>query len=183
MSRNEASWKRWFDENEPERCPVPDYEERIVMERTVGYFIRFVLVRSLREDRTGVACAQFVENQLGKRFTDPVADQVADIYDESDCRKPVLYLLTAGSDPTATIQDLAKKKKKFPTDNVSMGEGQEVVAWEKMKNGFLAGNRNFKIQGERLNNAFQKKRIDSIFQNGRMYFCVNIQLNINESLI
>merc|ERR1719313_1442790 len=37
------------------------------------------------------------------------------------------------------IGELAKKKKKFPTDNVSMGEGQEVVAWAKMQNGFVAG--------------------------------------------
>jgi len=37
MSRNEAAWKKWFDENEPENCSVPDYEERIVMERTLGY--------------------------------------------------------------------------------------------------------------------------------------------------
>merc|ERR1719221_273480 len=37
------------------------------------------------------------------------------------------------------IDELAKKKKKFPTDKVSMGEGQEKVAREKMKQGFLAG--------------------------------------------
>ncbi|CAK0855452.1 unnamed protein product [Prorocentrum cordatum] len=27
IQRNEASWKKWFDENEPESCPVPDYED------------------------------------------------------------------------------------------------------------------------------------------------------------
>merc|ERR1719460_456955 len=37
------------------------------------------------------------------------------------------------------IDELAKKRKKFPTEKVSMGEGQEVVAFEKMKQGFLAG--------------------------------------------
>eukprot|EP00392_Amoebophrya_sp_AT5.2_P015401 g15603.t1 len=137
MSKNEAAWKRWFDENEPEGCPVPDYEERLVMERSLGPIMRMVLVRSVREDRTSVACAQFVNAHLGGRFTAPVTDPVADIFDESSCRKPVLYLLTTGSDPSASIDELAKKKKKFPTDKVSMGEGQEVVAWEKMKNGFL----------------------------------------------
>lgn len=99
--------------------------------------MRMVLVRSVREDRTSVACAQFVNAHLGGRFTAPVTDPVADIFDESACRKPVLYLLTTGSDPSASIDELAKKKKKFPTDKVSMGEGQEVVAWEKMKNGYF----------------------------------------------
>ncbi|CAD7937238.1 unnamed protein product [Amoebophrya sp. A120] len=139
ISKNEAAWKRWFDENEPEGCPVPDYEERLTMERALGPIMRMVLVRSMREDRTTVACAQFVNAHLGARFTAPVTDPVSDIFDESACRKPVLYLLTTGSDPSASIDELAKKKKKFPTDKVSMGEGQEVVAWEKMKNGFLIG--------------------------------------------
>jgi hypothetical protein len=31
--------------------------------------------------------------------------------------------LSAGADPTASIEDLARKKKKYPTKNVSMGEG------------------------------------------------------------
>merc|ERR1719399_1061031 len=76
ISRNEAAWKRWFDENEPENCPVPDYEERLVMDRTLGFFMRLVLVLSMREDRTGVACAQFINNQLGGKYTAPVTDPV-----------------------------------------------------------------------------------------------------------
>ena len=138
ISRNEATWRKWYDENEPESCPVPDYEERLVMEKTLGPFARLALVRCVREDRTVIGGAQFINVQLSDRFTQPVTDFIEDIYSESSNRVPVLYLLSAGSDPTAMIGELAKKKKKFPTDNVSMGEGQEVVAFEKMKLGFVA---------------------------------------------
>lgn len=31
------------------------------------------------------------------------------------------------------IDDFAKKFKKYPTDKISMGEGQEVIAKEKLK--------------------------------------------------
>eukprot|EP00971_Amphidinium_carterae_P111738 2212984-Amphidinium_carterae.1 len=137
--RNEASWRKWYDENEPENMPVPDYEERINMERTLGPFIRLVLVRCMREDRTSIACAQFVNSMLEPRFTAPVTDAIVDIYEESGNRKPVLYLLTAGSDPTMMIDELAKKKKKFPTEKVSMGEGQEKVARQKNNEAFLNG--------------------------------------------
>merc|ERR1740138_1053390 len=139
IQRNESGWRKWFDENEPESVPVPDYEERITMERTLGPFLRLVLVRSMREDRTNVSCAQFVESMLDSRFTAPVTDAIVDIYAESSPRKPVLYLLTAGSDPTTSIDELAKKKKKFPTDKVSMGEGQEKVAREKNNAAFITG--------------------------------------------
>merc|ERR1712178_386200 len=118
---------------------VPDYEERINMVRALGAFLRMVLVRSLREDRTGIVCNMFIENTLDTRFTAPVTDAIVDIYDESGSRKPVLYLLTLGSDPTLSIDELAKKKKKFPTDKVSMGEGQEKVARTKINDALITG--------------------------------------------
>merc|ERR1719343_1631259 len=97
------------------------------------------LVRFMREDRTSIASAQFIESMLDSRFTAPVTDSIASIYEESGPRKPVLYLLTAGSDPTVSIDELAKKRKKYPTDKVSMGEGQEKVARGKNNNAFLTG--------------------------------------------
>jgi len=139
VTRNEAAWKKWFDENEPESCPVPDYEDRLAMDRTLGPFLRLCIVRFMREDRTGVSCSKFIESMLDSRFSAPVTDAIVDIYEESSNRKPVLYLLTAGSDPSFSIDELAKKKKKYPTDKVSMGEGQEKVAREKNNNAFLTG--------------------------------------------
>merc|ERR1719310_2242182 len=109
------------------------------MERSIGSFLRMVLVRSLREDRTGISCDMFIESALDTRFTAPVTDAITDIYEESESRKPVLYLLSLGSDPTLMIDELAKKKKKFPTDKVSMGEGQDKVARAKIHDAFLVG--------------------------------------------
>jgi len=84
-------------------------------------------VRCVREDRTVIGGAQFINIQLSDRFTQPVTDFIEDIYSESSNRVPVLYLLSAGSDPTAMIGELAKKKKKFPTDNVSMARGRRLL--------------------------------------------------------
>jgi len=139
LQRNEVGWRKWFDESEPENCPVPEYEDRIVLERTIGPFLRLVLVRALREDRVGIASAQFIDRQLGSKYTAPVTDAIANIFEESTSRKPVLYLLSAGTDPTSMIDELAKKKKRFPTDKVSMGEGQEKVAREKNGAAFITG--------------------------------------------
>jgi dynein heavy chain, axonemal len=51
----------------------------------------------------------------------------------------VLYLLSAGADPTSTIDDLARKMRKFPCEKVSMGEGQDKVAIQAMNDGFVNG--------------------------------------------
>jgi dynein heavy chain len=60
------------------------------------------------------------------------------LWEESLPNKPVLYLLSAGADPTNTIDEFAKKKK-FPTGKVSMGEEMEKPALEMIKAGFISG--------------------------------------------
>lgn len=59
---------------------------------------------------------------MGKRFTDPLSYPIEKIWEESSAYDPILFLLSAGADPTSSIDDLAKKKKKI-TEKVSMGEG------------------------------------------------------------
>jgi len=138
IQRNEINWKRWYEEEAPESAAIPDYEERLNMERHLGPFLKLVLVRSLRFDRTGVGCDKFIQSMLDARFVAPVTDAISDIYDESANNKPILYLLTLGSDPTLMIDELAKKKKKS-TEKVSMGEGQETVARRKNMEAFITG--------------------------------------------
>ena len=60
---------------------------------------------------------------MGQEFVKPLTYPISGIYDESTAYDPILYLLSAGADPTAAIDDLAKRKKKYPTEKVSMGEG------------------------------------------------------------
>jgi len=139
LLRNEAMWRRWYEENEPEAVPIPDLMEKLGNERDLGKFIALNLVRSFREDRTVIAANQFIESMIGQRYTDPVTDSIESIHSESSARNPILFLLSAGADPSSAIDELAKRKKKFPTDKVSMGEGQEPIALEKIKNGFTTG--------------------------------------------
>lgn len=86
------------------------------------------LVRCLREDRTLIASEMYIADTLGGEFITPVTDTVAEIWGESLPNRPVLYLLSAGADPTGGIEELARKQKKPPPQQVSMGEGQEKEA-------------------------------------------------------
>ena len=49
-------------------------------------------------------------------------------YDESCAEVPTIFLLSAGVDPTESIELLARKKKLPPPAVISLGEGQEPVA-------------------------------------------------------
>ena len=57
----------------------------------------------------------------------PVTDQILEVFEETTPTRPVLYLLAPGSDPTGTIDELARKKR-ISTQKVSMGEEQEIIA-------------------------------------------------------
>lgn len=138
--RNESTWRRWMDENEPENVPVPDYVDKFSSDQNqVGHFIHLCLIRALREDRAMLASTKFIAEVLGEEYVHPVTDTIDELWQESKVNIPVLYLLSAGADPTATIDEYAKKKKKFPTEKVSMGEEQEKIAMEKIKFGFMNG--------------------------------------------
>lgn len=80
------------------------------------------MVRALRQDRTILASEQFIKDVLGEEYITPVTDLMNDIFVEMNPHKPVLYLLSAGADPTGSIDEYAKKHKQFPTGKISMGE-------------------------------------------------------------
>jgi dynein heavy chain len=129
ISRNEAIWRRWYEENEPEGQPIPDYEQEIAGNSTIGPFLRLLMVRCLRMDRTTLMVQQFIKNteELGPRYTEPVTDTIESIYAQMTAVVPVIYLLSIGADPTDAIETLCRKKKNT-VKVVSMGQGQEPVA-------------------------------------------------------
>jgi len=111
VNRNEQIWRKWIDENDPENVPVPDYEEKISADQNIGHFIHLCLVRAMRDDRTLLACQQFIKDVLGEKYVQPTNDSILDMFEESTPHIPVLFLLSAGADPTGQIDDFAKKKK------------------------------------------------------------------------
>jgi len=46
---------------------------------------------------------------MGPKYADPVILDLKGTWEESDTRTPLICLLSMGSDPTAMIEDLAKK--------------------------------------------------------------------------
>ncbi|GMH97336.1 hypothetical protein TrST_g8180 [Triparma strigata] len=146
MTRDEEDWKAWYNSNEPETEQIPGLETQLKADRETGPFLRMLLVRSLREDRTLLAGLEFIKAMeivdgypaMGERYIKPVSDTTEGIYAAMDCKTPVIYLLSAGADPTDSIEQLAKKKRRDVTC-VSMGEGQDVVAMRAINSAMVNG--------------------------------------------
>jgi dynein heavy chain len=140
ITSNEAMWRRWYEDNEPENIAIPDMEQRLADEKS-GPFLRLLIVRSLRMDRCMLQCKAFVKNteEMGPQYVEPVTDTIESIYETSIYNTPVIFLLSIGADPTEAIEGLARKRKLAPPAVISMGEGQEPVAVKAMEAGAANG--------------------------------------------
>ena len=129
IANNLDIWKKWvYEKTDSENYPIPEFEERISNEQEISDFLRFVFIRCVKEDRTVTSSVKFIENTLGEaRYTMPVDDSIESIYKASSPKEPVLFLLSSGTDPTASIDELARAEKKI-LSKVSLGEGQEKKA-------------------------------------------------------
>jgi dynein heavy chain len=140
MEANESTFLNWYNENEPEKFPVPIIEARLQQDEEVMVgFYRLLLVRCMRMDRTLLAVNDFIRKVegidlagvrlpvMGAKYTESATDTTESVLNEMVSTCPVIYLLSAGADPTDSIETLAKKRR-TNVECVSMGEGQDVVA-------------------------------------------------------
>ena len=74
-------------------------------------FRRLLLVRSWCPDRTLSQARKFIIDALGPKYAEGVILDVQAMWEESNCKTPMVGLLSMGSDPTNQIEALAKKLK------------------------------------------------------------------------
>lgn len=79
-----------------------------------------------------VLCRLYVEEQLGTKYTEKLDIPFEKSYEETGPETPVFFVLSPGVDPLKDVEALGKKLG-FSTDaqnfhNVSLGQGQEIVA-------------------------------------------------------
>jgi dynein heavy chain, axonemal len=157
IENNESSFVPWFQEVEPERFPIPVVEAKwLGVDDIVVQFNRLLAIRCMREDRTILAINLFLRRfetidlalptttgnstflgnnagfklpAFGSKYMEAHADNnIEAVYKETDVLTPVIYLLSAGTDPTDSIETFARKKRK-DLECVSMGEGQDLIAY------------------------------------------------------
>ncbi|CAL1157217.1 unnamed protein product [Cladocopium goreaui] len=126
LEQDSLGWKRWFAEEKAESADLPREC------RELSSFHRLFLLRVLRPDRIGAALTQFVVDHLGPEFIEQLPFDMMQTYEESTCLTPIFFVLFPGTDPTPTIEATAHRLGlgfgNGMFNNISMGQGQEMVA-------------------------------------------------------
>jgi dynein heavy chain len=136
----EGSAKRWkkFVESEcPEKEKFPqEWKNKTSLQK-------LCMMRALRPDRMTYALRLFIEEKMGTKYIEGRAVEFAKSYEESGIATPIFFILSPGVDPLKDVEKLGQKLG-FTMDNgnfhnVSLGQGQEIVAEQKMELGSKEG--------------------------------------------
>ncbi|KAH8377909.1 hypothetical protein KR093_007822, partial [Drosophila rubida] len=138
VTSNLAAWKVLFDAKIPQdNLGIPkDWANRLTI------FQKLLLLRCFRPDKLVPAVLNFVTSELGAKFVDPPQFDLGASFGDSHCCVPLIFILTPGSDPTATLLKFAEDQG-FGTNrlfSLSLGQGQGPIAIKMIDEGVKLGN-------------------------------------------
>ncbi len=118
-------WAAVYDSAEAHKTSYPgDWETRL------DVFQKILVLRSIRPDKIVLAVQQYVVKIQGDKFVKPPPFILADSFADSTNTTPLVFILSAGSDPMAAIvkygNDVGASR-----GSISLGQGQGPKA-EKM---------------------------------------------------
>uniref|UniRef100_A0A8C8WRI9 Dynein axonemal heavy chain 17 n=1 Tax=Panthera leo TaxID=9689 RepID=A0A8C8WRI9_PANLE len=119
-------WKKLVESEAPEKEIFPkEWKNKTALQK-------LCVLRCMRPDRMTYAVRNFVEEKMGSKFVEGRSVEFSKSYEESSPSTPIFFILSPGVDPLKDVEALGKKLG-FTIDNgklhnVSLGQGQEVVA-------------------------------------------------------
>ena len=70
-------------------------------------FDRLIIWRVLQPQRVQTGIAYYVANTIGEKFAQATNANIKHIYKDSDSRTPIIFVLSPGADPTASLLKFA----------------------------------------------------------------------------
>jgi len=124
VAANVSAWKRLYDGDAPHKADLPGKWG------SMGFLTRMqkvLVLRCIRPDKLVLAIQDFVGSQLGPKFLQPPPFDLKGCYDDSTAGQPLVFVLSAGSDPMAALLYFADSIKAKVTA-ISLGQGQGPIA-------------------------------------------------------
>ncbi|KAI5062354.1 hypothetical protein GOP47_0022893 [Adiantum capillus-veneris] len=114
-----SEWKALYESLEPHKQRFPGRLSQL------GSFQKLLILRCIRPDKVIPAIHEFVSEQLGPDFVQPPQFNLEACYRDSSVNCPLIFVLSAGSDPTTALLTFAAEKEMADKiAPVSLGQGQ-----------------------------------------------------------
>nr|XP_026486610.1 dynein beta chain, ciliary [Vanessa tameamea] len=130
-------WKKIVEMECPEREKFPqEWKNKTALQR-------LCMLRALRPDRMTYAVATYIEEKMGARYVENRTVEFSKSFEETSPTTPIFFILSPGVNPLKDVEALGKALG-FTADtgnfhNVSLGQGQEIVAEQAMDESLKKG--------------------------------------------
>eukprot|EP00698_Gefionella_okellyi_P007648 TRINITY_DN186_c0_g2_i1.p1 TRINITY_DN186_c0_g2~~TRINITY_DN186_c0_g2_i1.p1 ORF type:complete len:2597 (+),score=793.21 TRINITY_DN186_c0_g2_i1:164-7954(+) len=133
----ELSGNEWhaFAETANSSTPLP-----LTFKNDIGMFQRMMVMKVFREERVVFSIKDYVMSKLGKRFIEPPPFDLVGTFGDSSALTPIIFVLSAGADPAASLQRLAEERGFLDRlQMISLGQGQGPIAERLIDQGVREG--------------------------------------------
>jgi len=133
FAKDAKRFKHLYDNSDAhlQHLPSPWHEK-------MNLFQRMVVIRCMRPDKVTSALTVYVEKTMGKKFVEPMPFDIAPCYADSAKSIPLVFVLSAGTDPMAGLLKFAEGLNRR-VESVSLGQGQGPVAMKLVKEAITEG--------------------------------------------
>ncbi|XP_067384444.1 dynein axonemal heavy chain 12 [Channa argus] len=123
--KNPGDFRPIYESKEPYTIPLPTpWLEQL------NDLQKMIIVRCLRPDKIVPAVTEYVTSKLGKKFVQPPPFDLSKSYLDSNSTIPLLFVLSPGADPMASLLKFASDKNMIGAkfQSISLGQGQGPIA-------------------------------------------------------
>lgn len=129
INDNYPMWETWLYSPEPINTDLPGEFNNILT-----IFQKLLLIKILRTEKSLISMNLYVLKTLGQKFFSSVPSTMEEVYQDTDHKTPLIFILSPGADPLQNLQRFAKEKQMFDKlHTISLGQGQEGPAEEGIK--------------------------------------------------
>ncbi|XP_034168074.2 LOW QUALITY PROTEIN: dynein axonemal heavy chain 12 [Pangasianodon hypophthalmus] len=125
-----------YDSKEPFNIPLPSpWCDKL------NDFQKMIIYRCLRPDKIEPAITNYVTDKLGKKFVEPPPFDLSRSYVDSNSTIPLVFVLSPGADPMASLLKFANDKNMGGTKfkSISLGQGQGPIAVKMIQSAMKEG--------------------------------------------
>lgn len=104
FQKNTDAWHTFYDLANPQDASFPQPYE------SVEPMASLIILKCLRPDKIVAAAITFIISNMGKSFVEPPPFDLEASFNDSGPTTPLIFLLSAGSDPMANLLAFSKDK-------------------------------------------------------------------------
>uniref|UniRef100_A0A8B9L9M7 Dynein axonemal heavy chain 12 n=1 Tax=Astyanax mexicanus TaxID=7994 RepID=A0A8B9L9M7_ASTMX len=125
-----------YDSKEPYNTPLPKpWCDKL------SDFQKMIIYRCLRPDKIEPAISNYITGKLGKKFVEPPPFDLSKSYNDSNSTIPLVFVLSPGADPMASLLKFANDKNMGGANfkSISLGQGQGPIAVKMIQSAMKEG--------------------------------------------